>query len=80
MYHPLLDNLEELSMDQLAEKLNDVNSKISYAYRIGNYQMLQQLQLIQQAIQDKYNEKTKKQLESLNKKTSNSNNDSLDIG
>jgi len=80
MYHPLLDNLDDLTVDQLGEKLNDVNSKITYAHRIGNHQMLQQLQTIQQSIQHKYNEKTKKQLESLNKKSSISNNDSIDIG
>ena len=81
MYHPLLENLDDKSVDQLATMLSDLGKKMSVAYQSGNYQLLEQVRLVHSAVQDKYNEKTREQMRAMERRNQDKkDNDSLDIG
>ena len=81
MYHPLLENLDEKSIDQLTEMLNDLSKKMSIAYRGGNYQMLEQVRMVYDAVQDKLNEKNRQQMQALERRQQDGKDKgSIDIG
>lgn len=81
MYHPLLENLDDKTIDQLTEMLNDLSKKMSIAYQNGNYQMLEQVRLVHSAVQDKFNEKNREQMRAMERRNQDKkDNDSLDIG
>ena len=80
MYHPLLENLDSKSIEQLTEMLNDLSKKMSIAYQSGNYHMLEQVRMVHAAVQDKFNEKNRQQMKALEQKQNKGNStDSLDI-
>ena len=80
MYHPLLENLDDKSIEHLTELLSDLSKKMSIAHQSGNYQMLYQVQLVHAAVQDKFNEKNREQMAALERRqNTKNNNDSLDI-
>lgn len=60
MEHPLISNLDELTTDQLLEKVNELNKKLTIAYRGGNAYLIQQLLMAIESYQSKYNEKLRK--------------------
>ena len=80
MYHPLLENLDSKSIEQLTEMLNELSKKMSIAYQSGNYQLLEQVRMMHGAVQDKFNEKTRAQIDALERRNQNKKDDNLDIG
>ena len=81
MYHPLLENLDEKSIEQLTEMLNDLGKKMSIAYQSGNYQMLEQVRMVHAAVQDKFNEKNRLQMQALERRQQDGKDKgSIDIG
>jgi hypothetical protein len=44
--HPLTQDLEKLSDEELHTKRNELTTRLNYAYRIGSADMVNQLQLI----------------------------------
>lgn len=71
MGHPLTPDLSKLSMDDLTKKYSDLLSRITYAYRIGQADMVQQLQLIMEDYQNEMNERNSKQLAEMEKASKN---------
>mgnify|MGYP007072133074 CR=1 FL=1 len=68
MFHPLEENLSEVSTSDVELKLSELNKKYYQASRLGNNQLLTQLQtfvtiyrneLRQRAIQAKFDEQEK---------------------
>jgi hypothetical protein len=57
MEHPLLPNLDDLSTDELLAKVNELNKKLSIAYRLGNHYLCNQLRMAIESYQNKYMEK-----------------------
>jgi len=47
--HPFIGSLEEVSMDDLANKIAELNKKLSFAARSGKYEMANQLQMVLQS-------------------------------
>ena len=57
MEHPLIASLEELTTDQLQEKISELNRKLGIAYRMGNNDLCNQLRMAIESYQTKYQEK-----------------------
>lgn len=71
MGHPLTPDLSKLTIDELTNKISDLQSRITYAYRMGNTGMLGQLQLLMQDYQEEMSNRNRKQLEELEKNSKN---------
>ena len=74
MFHPLEENISEVSTSDVELKLSELNKKYYQAQRLGNNQLLTQLQtfvtiyrneLRQRAIQAKFDEEQEKDLDQL---------------
>lgn len=59
MEHPLISNLDDLSLEQLSEKISELNKKLGIAYRTGNSYLCDQLRMAIESYQTKYQEKLK---------------------
>ena len=59
MEHPLISNLDNLSLEQLSEKISELNKKLGIAYRTGNSYLCEQLRMAIESYQTKYQEKLK---------------------
>jgi hypothetical protein len=57
MEHPLISNLNDLSLEQLSEKISELNKKLGIAYRTGNAYLCDQLRMAIESYQTKYQEK-----------------------
>jgi len=66
MEHPLIGSLDELTTDQLLEKVNELNRKLGIAYRMGNGHLCNQLRMAIESHQVKYREKIRKDNDSNN--------------
>ena len=71
MGHPLTPDLTKLTMDELTKKHSDLLARISYAYRIGQYDMVQQLQMLMEDYQNELNVRNQKQLAEMEKASKN---------
>jgi hypothetical protein len=49
--------LEELTTEQLQEKISELNRKLGIAYRMGNNDLSNQLRMAIESYQNKYQEK-----------------------
>lgn len=45
-FHPLASDLSGLSDDELHKKRGELNSRISFAYKMGHGEMISQLQML----------------------------------
>ena len=70
MEHPLIGNLDELTVDELGKKVTDLNQKLTMAMRSGNGHLCNQLRMVIESYQNKYQEKVqstyRKQIEDSN--------------
>lgn len=57
MEHPLIPNLDDLTAEQLLEKITELNKKLSIAMRSGNAYLCNQLRMAIESYQAKYTEK-----------------------
>lgn len=60
MEHPLIPNLDDLSMDDLQVKITELNKKLAMAHRLGNANLRQQVQMALETYQNKFREKQQK--------------------
>ena len=70
MEHPIIGNLDDLSVDDLGKKVTDLNQKLSIAMRSGNGNLCNQIRMALESYQAKYQEKVqstyRKQIEDSN--------------
>jgi hypothetical protein len=59
MEHPLIPNLDELSAEELLDKITELNKKLSIALRGGNHYLCNQIRMAIESYQNKYNEKNR---------------------
>jgi DNA-binding PucR family transcriptional regulator len=59
MEHPLISNLDSLTVEELQEKINELNKKLGIAYRTGNAQLCNQIRMALESYQAKYQAKTR---------------------
>jgi hypothetical protein len=57
MEHPLVNNLDELSVDQLSSQISDLSRKLGIASRSGNAHLCNQIRMALESYQNKYHEK-----------------------
>ena len=57
MEHPLIGDLSNLTMDELGEKIADLNRKLSMAMRTGNGHLCNQIRMAIESHNAKYQEK-----------------------
>jgi len=65
--HPLTPDLSKLSMEELSAKHSELLKKITMAYRWGNADLVQQLQMIMEDYQTELNDRNRRQLEEMQK-------------
>ena len=57
MEHPLINNVDDLSMEQLQERITELTRKVGIAHRMGNAQLRHQVQMALETYQNKYRER-----------------------
>ncbi len=57
MEHPLVGNLDELSVEQLSSQISDLSRKLGIATRTGNAHLCNQIRMALESYQNKYHEK-----------------------
>jgi hypothetical protein len=60
MEHPLIGSLDELTLEELGAKINELGKKLSIAARTGNGHLCNQIRMALETYQNKYNEKSRK--------------------
>lgn len=60
--HPFVTDIDDLTADQLLNKINELNSKLGIAYRMmnPNVYVINQMMMMIETYQNKYNEKLRK--------------------
>lgn len=71
MFHPLAPDLSGLKDDELYEKVNDINRKMSMAYRLGSNGTMQQMQMLLAHYQEELANRNRKKLEEIEKNSKN---------
>lgn len=67
MEHPLIGNLDELTIEQLAEKINDLHRKLSVAHRSGNGYLCDQIRMAVESYTNKLRQRQQEQYEAAQK-------------
>lgn len=57
MEHPFINNLDKLSLEELQNKISDLNTKLSFAQRMGNGPMIHQVNMALESYRNAYNKK-----------------------
>jgi len=57
MEHPLIPNIDNLTTEELLEKVNELHKKLGIAHRLGNYHLCTQIRMALETYQNKYTDK-----------------------
>lgn len=57
MEHPLIGNIDDLSIDELSAKVNELYSKLAIAQRSGNGNVANQIRMAIETYQNKYQQR-----------------------
>ena len=57
MEHPLIPSLDDLTEQQLLDKITELNKKLGIAYNTGNGYLCNQIRMAIESYQTKYQEK-----------------------
>ena len=57
MEHPLIANLDDLTAEQLQEKISELTKKLGIAYRTGNAHLCDQIRMALESYQNKYSDR-----------------------
>jgi|TARA_R110000796_G_scaffold189084_3_gene305994 hypothetical protein len=63
--HPLLDELSELSNEEVQKKHSDLMQKLNQAYGMGNQMLINQINMIMESYQEELNKRNKKMFDDL---------------
>lgn len=63
MEHPLIGDLSELTIEQLAEKINDLHRKLTIAHRSGNGYLCDQIRMAIESHTNKLRQRQQEQYE-----------------
>lgn len=69
--HPLIDNLENLTMDELQNKYNDLTKKMTMAGRYGSGSMMGQMLMVLESYKAELDRRQQKMLENAAGKSKN---------
>lgn len=57
MEHPFINDLSEQSMEELQDKITDLNKKLNFAYRTGNGALIHQIQMVIESYKNQHRKK-----------------------
>lgn len=57
MEHPLIGNIDELTLDELTDKISELNNKLNIVSRTGNGHLCSQIRMALETFQNKYQDK-----------------------
>jgi hypothetical protein len=57
MEHPFINNLQDLSLEDLQEKIGDLTKKLNFAYRMQNGPMIHQINMALESYKSEYSKK-----------------------
>lgn len=57
MEHPLIGNIDHLSIDELSAQISDLHTKLSIAQRSGKSQVANQIRMAIETFQSKYRQR-----------------------
>lgn len=57
MNHPLIPNIDHLTVDELQSRISDLTKKLGIAHRSGNAQLIGQIRMALDTFNSKYQEK-----------------------
>lgn len=57
MEHPFINNIDNLSLEELQNKLSELNKKITFAYRTNNGPLIHQLSMAIESYRNAYSKK-----------------------
>ena len=77
--HPLAPDLTSLTDDELQKKYNELNTRMNSAYRMGNNDLIMQIQLLLQDYQMEIGARQRKMMEDLQKRAGKDFDDIIDI-
>lgn len=63
MEHPLISNIDHLTIDELTAKISELNQKLVIAARTGNGYLCDQIRMALESYQLKFQQKSQKQYE-----------------
>jgi hypothetical protein len=69
MFHPLAPDLSNLKDDEIYDKINDLNRKMSQAWRLGSNDAIQQLQMLLRHYQEEASNRNRKKLQELEERS-----------
>lgn len=58
MEHPLVGNLDSMTVDELSSKISELNKKLGIAQRMGNGHLCDQIRMAIESHRTKYQEKS----------------------
>lgn len=67
MGHPLTPDLTKLSMDELTNKMSELQKRLTWAYRVGQADLVGQIQLVMEDYHNELQERNRRQLEEMEK-------------
>lgn len=67
MEHPLIPDIDHLTIDQLQAKISELNKKLGIAHRTGNAHLTAQIRMALETFNNKYREKTQAEFAARNK-------------
>jgi len=77
--HPLTPDLNSLSDEELAKKVQDLNKRLNQAWSFGNAELLQQVQMMLEDYQQEMTTRQRRMMEELSKKAGRDFDDIIDI-
>lgn len=57
MQHPFIDDLSKKSMDDLQTTISDLSKKLSFAYRMQNQNMVNQVNMVMESYKSEFNKR-----------------------
>lgn len=57
MTHPFINDLSNLSLEEIQNKISDLMNKLNFAYRTGNSALIHQLLMVIDSYKFEYNKK-----------------------
>lgn len=57
MQHPFVNNLSDKSLEDLQKTISDLMNKLTFAYRMGNGPLINQLQMVIESYRSEYSKK-----------------------
>lgn len=78
MEHPLINDISNLTIDELQSKISELNKKLAFAQRSGNGHLASQIRMAIETFRNQYQQKLQEQYEQQNK-NSPDHSDKIDI-